>query len=62
MDVQPTMIAWLKRRATRASVLERGDARLEAPDSSVVHEMPAPGSFLAEVAKASKPGASVLFA
>jgi len=78
VDVQPRMIAGLKRRAARAGVAERLDARLAAPDCmnvedlagavdftlafAVAHEMSAPGSFFAEVAKASKPGAAVLFA
>jgi len=78
VDVQPRMIEELKRRAAKAGVLERIDARLALPDSmgvadlagsvdftlafAVVHEMPASGRFFAEVAVASKPGASVLFA
>lgn len=77
VDVQPRMIAGLKRRAAKAGVLERVDARLAPLDSmgvqdlpgavdftlafAVVHEMPAPVPFFSEVAKASKPGASVLF-
>jgi len=78
VDLQPKMIAGLKRRAAKAGVLERINARLARPDSmgvadlggfvdftlafAVVHEMPSPGPFFAEVAEASKPGASVLFA
>jgi len=78
VDVQPKMIERLKRRAAKAGVLERIDARLVASDSlgvadlagrvdftlafAVVHEMPSSESFFAEVARASKPGASVLFA
>lgn len=77
MEVQPKMLSGLKRRAARAGVLERIDARLVRADSmgvadlagsvdftlafAVVHEVPAPGPFFAEVAEASKPGASVLF-
>jgi len=77
VDVQPRMIAGLKRRAARAGVLERVDARLAAPDSlgvsdlagsvdftlafAAVHEMSSPDLFFAEVSKASKPGASILF-
>jgi len=77
VDVQPRMIAGLKRRAARAGVLERVDARLAAPSSlgvgelagsvdfalafAVVHEMPSPQSFFAEVAEVSKPSATVLF-
>jgi len=61
VDVQPRMIAGLKRRAAKAGVLERVDVRLAAPDSlgvgdlagsvdftlafAVVHEMPAAGPF-----------------
>ncbi|MGC2323452.1 MAG: class I SAM-dependent methyltransferase [Terriglobales bacterium] len=78
VDVQPKMIDRLKRRAAKAGVLERIDARLARADSmgvadlggsvdftlafAVVHEMPASGPFFADVARASKPGASVLFA
>jgi SAM-dependent methyltransferase len=77
VDVQSRMIEQLKRRAAKAGVLERIDARLAGPDSmgvadlagsvdftlafAVVHEMPSPGLFFAEAAQASKPGASLLF-
>jgi len=77
VDVQPKMIDGLKRRATKAGMIERIDPRLARADSmgvadlagsidftlavAVVHEMPAAGPFFAEVAAASKPGASVLF-
>jgi len=78
VDVQPKMIERLKRRAAKAGVLERIDARLATADSlgvadlagrvdftlafAVVHEMPSSESFFAEVARASKPAASVLVA
>jgi tRNA A58 N-methylase Trm61 len=78
VDIQPKMLERLKRRAAKAGFLERVDARLAAPDSmalsdltgavdftlafAVVHELPAPGPFFAEVAAASKPGARLLFA
>jgi len=78
VDVQPKMIERLKRRAAKAGLLERIDARLATADSlgvadlagrvdftlafAVVHEMPSSESFFSEVARASKPGASVLFA
>ncbi len=71
------MIAGLKRRAAKAGLLRQIDARLASSDSmgvddlagsidftlafAVVHEMLAPGPFFSEAAKASKPGASVLF-
>jgi SAM-dependent methyltransferase len=77
VDIQPRMIAGLKRRAAKAGLLERVDVRLSLPDSmgitdlaggvdftlafAVVHEMPDAGRFFAEVAVASKPGAAVLF-
>lgn len=77
VDVQPRMIAGLKRRAAKAGMSKRVEARLAPSDSmgvedlagavdftlafAVVHEMPSPQSFFAEVAKVSKPGASVLF-
>jgi SAM-dependent methyltransferase len=77
VDVQSRMIERLKRRAAKAGVLDRIDARLAGPASmgvadlassvdftlafGVVHEMPSPGLFFAEAAQASKPGASLLF-
>jgi SAM-dependent methyltransferase len=78
VDIQPRMLAGLKRRAARAGVLDRIDARLVAPDSmnlsdltgkvdftlafALVHEMPSADAFFSEVATLSKPGALVLFA
>lgn len=78
VDVQPKMIAALKRRLAKAGLLERVDVRLVSPDSmgvndldgrvdftlafAVVHEMPAAGPFFAEAARASKPGACLLLA
>ena len=78
VDVQPRMLSQLKRRAARAGLQERVDARLAAPDSlgiadldgsidftlafALVHELPAAQPFFVEVAKASKPGAGLLFA
>lgn len=78
VDVQPKMLDRLKRRAAKAGVLDRIDARMVPTDSmnigdlsgevgftlafAVVHEFPSPARFFAEVAKASKTGASVLFA
>ena len=78
LDAQAKMIARLKRRAAKAGVTERIDARLVNADSlgiadlagrvdftlvfAVVHEMPSSASFFNEAARASKAGASVLFA
>jgi SAM-dependent methyltransferase len=77
VDIQPCMLAGLKRRATRAGLLERLDTRLVSVATlgladfdgvadftlafGVVHELPAVEPFFAEVAKASKPGAGLLF-
>ncbi len=76
VDVQPKMIAGLKRRAQKAGLMDRIDARLASPDSlgvedlagsvdftlafAMVHEMPAPGPFFAQAAAVSKPGARLL--
>ncbi len=77
VDIQPRMLAGLRRRAAKAGVLERLDARQAAPDSlgladlavavdftlafAMVHELLAPAPFFREVARASKPGARLLF-
>jgi SAM-dependent methyltransferase len=76
-DVERRMIRVLERRARKAGLLEH-DARVVQPTLmaldgvrgridfgfafAVVHEMPAPASFFAEVASALKPHASVLLA
>ena len=73
VDIQPRMLASLKRRAARGSLLERIDARWAAPNTlriadlagavdltlafAMVHELPAVEAFFAELAMASKPGA-----
>jgi len=78
VDLQPEMIAVLKRRAAKAGVLDRIDARLSPADTmalddlagkadftlafAVVHEFPDAQRFFAEVVRASKPGASLLLA
>lgn len=78
IDIQPRMIDKLKRRAAKAGVLERVEARLAQPGSmriedlarrvdftlafAVVHEFPDAGRFFAEAAAASKPGALLLIA
>ncbi len=78
IDVQSRMLDGLRRRAAKAGVLDRLDARMAAPDSlgivdlagtvdftlavAVVHELPAAAPFFREVAQASKAGARLLFA
>lgn len=78
VDIQPRMLAGLKRRAAEAGFLDRLDARLAQPDSmcladldgavdfalafAVVHEFPAPGPFFAEVSRALRPSARLLLA
>ncbi len=78
VDVQPHMIAELKRRLAKAGMLERTDARVASPDSlglqdlqgkvdfvlamAMVHETPSSGRFFSEVARAMKPGATLLLA
>ena len=78
VDIQPKMIASLKRRLDRAGLLARVDARVVAPDTmgltdlagavdftlafALVHELPRVEPFFAEIARASKPGARLLFA
>lgn len=76
VDIQPKMLARLKRRLFKAGLLEQVDLRLAQPDSMgvddlagtvdlvvaffVVHEFPAPERFFAEAARALKPGGSLL--
>lgn len=76
VDIQPKMLEGLKRRAARAGLLERVDARLVSRDSmgltdlagaadfalafAMVHELPAAGPFFSEVAAALRPGACLL--
>src|SRR5664279_2502385 len=78
VDVQPRMIAGLKRRLAKAGLLERTDTHLASSDSlglqdlrgnvdfvlamAVVQEMPSSSRFFAEVAQAMKPGATLLLA
>jgi tRNA A58 N-methylase Trm61 len=78
VDVQPRMIAGLKRRLAKAGLAERADARLASEDSmglqdlagkvdftlamAVVHEMPSASRLFAEAAAAMKPGATLLLA
>lgn len=76
VDIQPKMLAGLKRRAAKAGFSGRLEARLASADSmnisdlqeridftlafAVVHEMPSANRFFAETAQASKPGAELL--
>lgn len=78
VDVQPRMIAGLRRRARRAGLAERIDARVTPPDCmtigdlrgavdfalvfAVVHECPSATMFFTEIAQAMKPGATLLLA
>ena len=78
VDIQPRMLASLKRRAARAGLRERVETRVAQADTlgiadlagsvdftlafALVHELPAAESFFAEVARASKPRAGLLFA
>lgn len=78
IDVQPRMIDRLKRRASKAGLSNRIEARITSSDSldvqdlsgiadftlafAVVHEFPDPGHFFAEIAAASKSGATMLLA
>ncbi len=78
IDVQPKMLSVLGRRAARAGLAGRIDARLTQPESmglddlagaadfvlafAMVHEMPDAGRFFAETAAALKPGGTMLLA
>jgi len=78
VDLQPRMIGALKRRAAKANLLDRIEARVTSAETmgvedlagkvdftlafAMVHELPDAKPFFAEVARASKPGASVLLA
>lgn len=78
VDVQPKMIDRLKRRASKAGVLDRIEGRVCSSDSlrltglsgavdftlvfAVVHELPSPARFFSEVAGASRAGASLMLA
>lgn len=71
VDLQPRMLAGLKRRAAKAGLLARIDARLAQPDRlgvadlagradfvfafHVVHELPSAEAFFAEAAEVLKP-------
>jgi tRNA A58 N-methylase Trm61 len=78
VDIQPRMIAGLKRRAAKAGLLARVEARVAPTDSlgladlrgkvdftlamAVVHEMPSASRFFGQAAEAMKPGATLLLA
>lgn len=78
VDIQPRMLAGLKRRAAKAGLLDRVQARIASQDSlgvndlagqmdftlayALVHEMPNSAMFFREAAQASKPGAVLLLA
>jgi SAM-dependent methyltransferase len=78
VDIQPRMLQALRRRAAKAGLLERIDARLATPDSlglggldgavdfalafAMVHEMPSVSGFFSEAARALRPGACLLLA
>jgi ubiquinone/menaquinone biosynthesis C-methylase UbiE len=78
VDVQPQMIGGLQRRARKAGLVERIDARLAKGDSmeitdlagtidfglafAMIHELPNAGHFLDEVYRALKPGRKILVA
>lgn len=78
VDVQPKMLAGLKRRAAKAGLLDRIDARLVAAESmkltdladkvdftlafALVHEMPSAIQFFMEASALSKPDAALLLA
>lgn len=78
VEVQPRMLAGLKKRLAKAGLLERVDVRLVPAESmqlsdlagtvdcaiavAVVHEMPSAGSFFKESAAALKKGGRLLLA
>ena len=78
VDIQPKMLASLKRRLAKRGLLDRVDVRLVAPESlgvadlagkadfvlafAMVHEMPDAGCFFREAAATLRPGGSLLLA
>jgi ubiquinone/menaquinone biosynthesis C-methylase UbiE len=78
VDIQSKMLAALRRRATKAGLIQRIETRLARPDSlglddlrgsvdfvlavAVVHEMPSAESFFREAAGALAPGGRLLLA
>lgn len=77
IDIQPKMLAVLRRRAHQAGLIDRIEIHLVPPERmglddlrgrvdfalafAVVHEMPSPAAFFGEVAVALKPGGLLLF-
>jgi SAM-dependent methyltransferase len=78
VDLQPRMLQGLRRRAARASLVDRVETRVATPDSlgiadlagavdfvfafAMVHEMPAPEVFFTQAAAALRPGGILLLA
>ena len=78
LDVQPRMLEALKRRAVKAGLQERIETRLVPSDTlaltdltgrvdfvlafAMVHELPSPTGFFAEITQAMRPGATLLLA
>lgn len=76
VDIQPRMLDVLRRRAQKAALLDRIDARLARPDGmgiedlegrvdfvlafAVVHELPDAGRFFAEARRATKAAGRLL--
>lgn len=76
VDVEPRMVSGLRRRAERAGLSDRVDARTVRPDSlllddlpacvdfvfafATVHEMPGAESFFSQTARVMKPDARLL--
>jgi len=76
VDIQPRMLEALRRRARKAALLDRIDARLAPADGlgiddlkgrvdfvlafAVVHELPDAGRFFAEARRATKPAGRLL--
>lgn len=78
VDIQPKMLSALRRRAEKAGLSSRVEARLAGPDHlalqdlegqvdvavalHVVHEVPDPSAFFLEIRKALRPGARFFLA
>lgn len=78
VDIQPRMIARLKRRAEKQNLIERVDARVTCAETmgvgdlsgtidftlafAMVHELPDAAKFFSEIASVSKRGALLLLA
>lgn len=78
VDLQPKMIAALKRRAAKFNVAARVDARVTSAESlgvddlagrvdfaltfAMVHELPSASRFFQEISRSLKPGALLLLA